>query len=236
MTLDAWIDLARGPLFRLSLAACVLGLAYHVVATLQLFLVARRRAAHRALPYRAIAGRTLAWLGPWRILRSRPLYGAASLIFHAAVLLVPLFYLGHVGLLGGWLPAGWPVLPGGVADALTWAGIAGLALLLGGRLLVARSRQLTRFSDAAILAVLLATLLSGYWAAHPLAAPVLPPRAMVLAHMLLADLVLLLLPVSKMVHVVLYPFGQLLSEIGWRFPAASGRHVAVALNKENEPV
>ncbi len=28
--MDGWIDLARGPLFRIALAICVLGLAYRV--------------------------------------------------------------------------------------------------------------------------------------------------------------------------------------------------------------
>jgi nitrate reductase gamma subunit len=236
MSLDAWIDLASGPLFRLSLAISLLGLLYHLTATLQLFLVARRRAAAPDLPYGRIAGRTLAWLAPWRIVKRRPVYGTASLLFHAAVLLVPLFYAGHIGLLGAWWPAWWPTLPPLVADVLTWLGFAGLFVLLASRLFVASSRDLTRATDAAVLAVLAATLLSGYWSAHPLAAPAPGPRAWVLTHIGLGDLVLVLLPFSKMVHVVLYPFTQLLSEVGWRFPAASGRHVAAVLGKENEPV
>ena len=32
------------------------------------------------------------------------------------------------------------------------------------------------------------------------------------------------------------PLTQLISEIGWHFPAESGKHVAVALAKENEPI
>jgi nitrate reductase gamma subunit len=236
MSLDTWIDWASGPLFRLSLAICLLGLFYHVVATLQLVFVARSRAAIRDWSLIQIARRTAAWLAPWRIVTQRPLYGTASLLFHAAVLLVPLFYVGHVGLLGTWWPAWWPTLAPLAADVLTWLGIIGLVVLLGSRLVITRSRDLTRFADAAILAALLVTLLSGYWSAHPSSSPVFSPRTMVLAHMLLGDLILLLLPFSKMVHVVLYPFSQLLSEIGWRFPAASGRHVAIALGKENEPV
>jgi nitrate reductase gamma subunit len=236
VTLDASIALARGPIFRICLAICLLGLAYHLAATVQLVVSARRRAAVRDWSLVDIAGRTAAWLAPWRIVARRPVYGTASLAFHAAVLIVPLFYAGHVGLIGTWWPAWWPTLGLAAADILTWLGIAGLSVLLGARLLIARSRDLTRLTDVAVLAVLATALLSGYWSAHPAATPAIPPRAMVLVHMLLGNLVLVLLPFSKMVHVVLYPFSRLLSEIGWRFPAASGRHVAVALGKENEPV
>ena len=181
MTLDGWIDLARGPLFRLSLAVCVLRPA-----------LSRGRDVPPLPGGAATRGRTGAALRPDR--SAHP--GLAGAVAHpapaAAVrrglvglsrrrsLLVPLFYLGHVGLLAGWLPTGWPVLSDAVADVLTWLGVGGLAVLLGGRLLVARSRDLTRFPDAAVLAVLLAALLSGFWAAHPDATPVLSPRGMVL--------------------------------------------------------
>ena len=86
-----------------------------------------------------------------------------------------------------------------------------------------------------LLAVLLALVLSGYWAAHPTASP-LAPRTMVLIHMLLGNLALVLTPLTKIVHCVLYPLTQLIGELGWHFPAATGRHVAVALAKEDEPV
>jgi hypothetical protein len=59
---------------------------------------------------------------------------------------------------------------------------------------------------------------------------------MVLAHMLLGNLALILTPLTKITHCVLYPMIQLVFELGWHFPAETGRHVAVALDKESEPV
>ncbi len=61
-------------------------------------------------------------------------------------------------------------------------------------------------------------------------------RGLVLVHVLVGDLALILTPLTKIVHCILYPLTQLLSEVGWHFPAASGRHVAVALAKEQEPI
>jgi hypothetical protein len=59
---------------------------------------------------------------------------------------------------------------------------------------------------------------------------------MVLLHVLGGDLVLIMIPTTKIAHCVLYPFTQLLFQLGWHFPADTGRHVAIALRKENEPV
>jgi nitrate reductase gamma subunit len=233
--MDTWIDLARGPLFRISLAVCLLGLAYRFGVIAWQIGAAHRRAGDKTLPHASIWRAALRWLLPWRLLRLRPLYALASLAFHAGILLVPLFYTGHVALWGPVLPAWWPRLATGAADVLTYLTLAGLAIVLLERLLVRASRDLTRGSDAGILLLLLGLAASGYWSAHPEASP-LAPRTMLLVHMLAGNLALILTPLSKIVHCVLAPLTQLLSEVGWRFPAESGRHVAVALAKEDEPI
>jgi len=165
----------------------------------------------------------------------RPLYGLGSLLFHVGILLVPLFYVGHVTLWGSVLPAWWPRIATGTADVLTYLALAGFAVVLLERLLVKSSRDLSRGGDIGILLMLAVLVGSGYWAAHPAASP-LAPRTMLLVHMLAGNLALILTPVSKIVHCVLAPLTQLLGEVGWRFPAESGRHVAIALAKENEPI
>jgi hypothetical protein len=66
--------------------------------------------------------------------------------------------------------------------------------------------------------------------------PVSSARAMLLAHLLLANLTLVLTPTTKIAHCIVFPFMQLLFEVGWHFPAETGRHVAVALAKEDEKV
>ncbi|MFZ5785338.1 MAG: hypothetical protein ACOY3Y_02745, partial [Acidobacteriota bacterium] len=71
--------------------------------------------------------------------------------------------------------------------------------------------------------------------AHPLWAPV-DARALLLVHLLLADATLVLTPMTKMAHCILFPVLQLVFELGWHFPQASGRHVATALAKEDERV
>ncbi len=233
--MDNWIALARGPLFRISLTICLLGLAYRFGVTAWQIAAARQRAGDRRLPHRAVLRATVQWLLPWRLLRLRPLYGVASLFFHAGILLLPLFYTGHVTLWAGTLPAWWPRLAQGTSDVLTYVALAGLAVILLERLLVKASRDLSRAGDIGILLLLLALAASGYWAAHPAASP-FAPRTMLLVHILAGNLALIITPLTKIMHCVLAPLTQLLSEVGWHFPAASGRHVAIALAKENEPL
>jgi len=237
--MEAWIDLARGPLFRISLAICVLGLGYRFVTTLSGIVAAWWRAGDRDVPLRAVTTATLSWLFPAGLLRSRPLYSAASVLFHVGIIGLPLLLAGHVVLLEPWLPAGllavWPTLAPGLADGLSILTIAMLVGLLASRVATPMTRSLSRGQDILILVVLLLVVGFGFLAANPGLSPA-DARLMLLYHILLADLALVLTPVSKIAHCVLFPLTQLVFQIGWHFPEASGRHVAIVLAKENEPV
>lgn len=233
--MDTWIAFARGPLFRISLVVCLLGLAYRVGNTLWQIHRSHQRSGDKRLDKKTVLKATVNGLLPFRLFRVRPLYTLASVGFHLGILLVPLFYVSHVTLWQTSLPLAWPTLGPAVSDALTLVAIVGLVFVLLGRLLIRASRDLTSREDVAILIFLLFLTASGYWAAHATSSPI-DPRAMLLAHLLLGNLALILTPLTKIVHCVLGPLTQLLSEVAWHFPAESGRHVAVVLGKENEPI
>jgi nitrate reductase gamma subunit len=230
--MDTWIALARGPLFRIALATCLLGLAYRFAVSFGQLALMRRQATDKTMHLGRSLAATLRWFLPWHILRKRPAYSTASVLLHVGLILVPIFYVGHANLWGGW-PAWLPVLGPGPADVLTILMMVAVAVLLGGRLVVAAGRDLTTPSDVFLLVLILAIAASGYWAAHPQSAP-MAPRALLLVHVLLGDLALVLTPVTKISHCVLYPLAQTLADTAWHFPAASGRHVAIALNKDEE--
>ena len=137
--MDAWIALARGPMFRVALAACLLGLAYHLVNTLWMIIQSHRRSTDKELSLGTVLAATLGSLLPLR--RRRPLQTIAGLAFHAGILLVPLFYVGHVPLWQPPLPIPSPALGPTVSDALSLAALAGLAGVLMWRLLVRTSRE-----------------------------------------------------------------------------------------------
>jgi nitrate reductase gamma subunit len=233
--IEHWIDLAGGPLFRISLGILVFGLAYRLGVVLIQVIAAWRRAGDRRLPTGAVAAATLGWLLPKRLLRARPFYSVASFSFHIGIILVPLFLVGHVVLLRGYLPRDWPRLDPLLADVLTLVCAVALGGLLVGRMISRMARALSKTQDVAVVAVLFLLVLSGFFASHPMLSP-LEARSMLLIHMLLGNLALILTPMTKIVHCVLYPLTQLVFELGWHFPAETGRHVAVALHKEGEPV
>jgi nitrate reductase gamma subunit len=231
--MDTWIAMAKGPLFRISLAVCLLGLAYHFVVTFVQVILMKKRAADRNLPLGPVVKASLSWLWPAQLMRVRPLFGIASAVFHLGILAIPLFYVGHVALWQRSLPLGWPRLGPAVCDVLAIMAILGLGVLLASRLILAANRDLTSAQDIFLLVLLTVLLATGYWAAHPASSPI-PPRTMVLLHMLAGNLALILTPLTKIAHCILYPFAQLISELGWRFPAESGRHVGMALGKDED--
>jgi nitrate reductase gamma subunit len=233
--MDAWIELAKGPLFRISLTVCVLGLAYRLGNTLWQIYGCVRRAGDRRYDPKAVVRAAMNGILPFRLFRARPLYTLATFGFHVGILLVPLFYVGHVTLWQSSLPLAWPTLGPLASDVLTLIAIAGLAAVLLGRLLIRSSRELSSRQDVAILLFLLVLVASGYWASHAASSP-FDPRAMLLLHLLLGNLALVLTPLTKIVHCVLGPLTYLLTEVAWHFPAESGRDVAAALGKENEPI
>jgi nitrate reductase gamma subunit len=233
--MDFWIDLALGPMFTIAAAVFVLGLGYRFIALLVQLVQAWRRAGDPRVPVGDVARATLGWVVPRRLLSQRPVAGVASVLFHFGVVLVPIFLAGHAALLFGGIPAWWPVMPAVLADVLTLLAVAAALVLFIGRVGSRTARHLTRVSDLVLLVAIVVVLLSGFFSVHAAVAP-FSARTMVLIHALAGNLLLIAIPVSTVAHCVLFPLSQLVFQLGWHFPAASGRHVAQALGKENEPV
>jgi hypothetical protein len=51
-----------------------------------------------------------------------------------------------------------------------------------------------------------------------------------------ANIVMILVPITKISHCVLLPLTQLVSEVAWHFPPDAGSKVAAALGKEGDPI
>jgi nitrate reductase gamma subunit len=233
--MEAWLAWARGPMFWAALTFMVLGLVRRVAITVCEIARAWRRAGDKELPIRRLLVTTLKWLVPVDRMGNRPVYSLTTLVFHVSILLVPLFLAGHVALWEPTLSIGWPALPNWLATSFTLAAILTALALVIQRLVSPDARVLSRFQDYALPLVVAVPFASGFLVMHPALNP-FAYAATLLTHVISANFVLILVPVTKLSHAVLLPATQLVSELAWHFPPDAGSNVAAALGKESEPI
>jgi nitrate reductase gamma subunit len=232
---EAWIEFGRGPLFRLCFALMILGLLRILALTVIGIAESYRRNPDKIVPWKGIVKQTLGWLLPVRKLWSkRPVYSAISVLFHAGLLLVPFFLAAHVLLWKRSVGFAWPALPQPVADWLTLLVIATALGLILGRAAHAGARSLSRFQDYAWLVLLAVPFATGYICANAAIGPK-GYQAGMLLHVYSADLVMVLIPFTKIAHCVLAPLSQLVTGVAWKFPAGAGDRVAATLGYADRP-
>ena len=234
--MEALLDFARGPLFRLSLAVMVLGLVRIVALDLFAAWMAFRRAGDKTIPWGFVGRRTLRWMFPIKhAFTNRPFYGLLSILFHIGLLLVPLFLYAHVELWRSSLGFGWWTLPKIVADVLTITTILTALGLLIGRLTSPASRFISRMQDYLWPLLIMLPFLSGFICAN-VAIGASTYQLLMLTHIVAAELIFILMPFTKIAHCVLQPLSQLISGIAWRFPANTDDDICMTLNKKGAKV
>ena len=233
--METWLQWARGPVFLFAFSFMALGLIRHVVLTAWEMVRAVRRAGDKNIPYGQLIVATLKWLLPVGKLRSRLLFGLTTLVFHISILLVPIFLAGHIALWARGLGVSWPALPNQAADVLTLLAIFTAVALVLQRALARDTRALSRFQDFALPLLVALPFASGFLVMHPSISPVSHEAAM-LVHVMSANLLLVLIPVTKLSHIALMPSVQLVTEIAWHWPPDAGSKLAATLGKEEEPV
>jgi nitrate reductase gamma subunit len=232
---ESWIEFGRGPLFRITFSLMLLGLLRILVLTLVGVAEAYDRSPDKIVNWREAGKQTLAWLFPIkRLWKQRPAYSTISLFFHVGLLLVPLFLAAHVLLWKRGVGFAWPAIPQRLANDLTVVVIgAGLGLVCG-RLLSSGSRKLSRRQDVAWPLLLVLPFVTGYICANL----AIGPKAydtMMLVHVYSADLIMLLIPFTKIAHCVLAPLSQVVTAVAWKFPAGAGDRVAATLGYADRP-
>ena len=224
-----------GPLFWTALAFMILGLLRHVGLTLWEIGKAYKKAGDKNFPVGKLAGTTAHWLFPVTRVWNRGLYSLTTILFHIGVILVPLFLAGHIELWRAGTGLSWPSLPNGIATTLTWIVIATSIVVVVQRLAAKDSRALSRFQDYALPLFIAIPFITGFFVMHPAWNP-FSRDPVLLVHVLSADLLIFMVPVTKLSHMILMPFTQLVSELAWHFPEDAGSRVGVTLGKENEPI
>jgi len=233
--MDVWLQWAMGPLFWTALAFMILGLTRHVGLTLWEGTKAFRKAGDKAFPVGKLVRATVDWLLPVVRVGNRVPYSLTTVLFHMGVILVPLFLAGHIELWREGVGLTWPALPNGVATTLTWIVIVTSIVVVVQRVAARDSRALSRFQDYALPLFIVIPFLTGFLVMHPAWNP-FDRNSVLLAHVLSADMLIFLVPLTKLSHMILMPFTQLVSELAWHFPRDAGKRVGITLGKENEPI
>lgn len=233
--MDGWLRFAMGPLFWTAFTFMVVGLLRQVVLAIWGGARVYQRAGDRYIPVAQVLGNTLKWLIPFDRLRNRWLYSLTTFLLHVGVILVPLFLAGHIALWEKALGISWPALPNSVATILTLVVMATVLAVLLQRMAAKDSRALGRFQDYALPLFIALPFLTGFLVMHPAWNP-FSRDPVLLAHILSAEFLFVLVPLTKLSHMILLPFTQIISELAWHFPPDAGSRVAVTLGKENEPI
>ncbi len=232
--MEAWIDFGRGALFRLAFALMVLGLLRIFLLSVLGIAEAYRRSPDKIVPWKDVARRTVAWLVPVGLWRRRPAYSVTSFLFHIGLISVPLLLAAHALLWRRSTGLPWPAMSQGWANWLTVLTIAtGLGLFFG-RVFLRASRALSRPQDYAWPLLLIIPFTTGYVCSN-FAVSARTYQATMLLHIYTADLIMMMIPFSKIAHCVLAPLSQLVTAISWKFVPGAGDKVAMTLGHADQP-
>ncbi|MGD8395405.1 MAG: respiratory nitrate reductase subunit gamma [Candidatus Eiseniibacteriota bacterium] len=206
-------EFASGPLVWIAFAIFVGGSAYRIVST-----VREARKDKVVLPYmswkyglRSI----LHWIVPFgaRNMRLRPFFTVMSFVFHACLVLTPVFTLGHVSLWRQSWGLSWWTLPGGLSTLMTVIVVSGSIVFALRRLADPTVRYVTTPSDFFLLAVVVAPFATGLMAYFQ----VLDYTTILVVHIWSGALWLAVVPFTRIVHMIFFPLtrGYMGSEFGF---------------------
>ena len=197
-------ELVRGPLAWVALTIFVLGSVYRIGFLLytgkkETVLDPAKSAAdalrsilHGLIPF----GSTY--------MRRQPLLTIISFIFHLCVVILPIFLLAHIVLWYESWEIQWWSLPDLLADIMALGVILACVYFMARRLLIREVKQVTRPMDFGLLAIILLTFLTGFLAYHQWG----PYRPMLILHIISSEILLVVLPFSKLGHMLYFAFSR----------------------------
>jgi nitrate reductase gamma subunit len=191
------LNWARGPGLQIATAVFVAGL---LLRFFEIFSLGRKRDISPTRPGQGGAG--------WRTLVTRSLPKRVFLkdsyatyvvgyVFHLGFFITLFFFAPHIDLFANQFGLHWPALPSALVDAIALVAIIALVVALAHRLSHPVKRFLSSFGDYLAWALTLLPLLTGYLAFHHL---LLPYTMMLAIHLLSVELLMVLLPFTKLFH------------------------------------
>ncbi len=126
-----------------------------------------------------------------------PVTYAGGIIFHFGLAIVVLFFVPHILLIKDMFGFGWPGLPSQVIDLVTVVTMVAMILVLVDRLVKPVKRFLSTKADYITWVLTFMPLLTGWLAVQHL---LLPYTLMLAIHILSVEILLIVLPFSKLFH------------------------------------
>ncbi|SMC75294.1 Nitrate reductase gamma subunit [Desulfocicer vacuolatum DSM 3385] len=208
ISLDLFHDFVRGPLALSAFLIFFTGTAYQV---LRFFYLSQKikKTTHNpfrlspttavcAPPVKSTARRISFFKGT--IAGVHPVMTVITSLFHTCLIAAPLFLLGHNNLIDESWGISFFSLPEGITDIMTVMVIGCSLFFLFRRIFSPRVRSITTLSDYLILLLTAMPFITGFLAFHQTTAY----KPMIILHMLSGEIMLILLPFTKLVHMLFF--------------------------------
>lgn len=217
------LDFLYGPLLYIAVAVFVIGMIARVVLYINGLSQKLDRVAYKPQMGLGIKGALhsiVKWLIPggtraWRI---NPFMTAVFFMFHAGMILLPLFLLQHAVVIEYMFGISLPTLPGALADILSVLALLGFFGLVYRRFAVASAKALTTKQDWFVLIVAGLPLITGIMFRFNVSGYAFWE----FAHILTAEIFLIIAPFTKLSHIVLFFMSR--AQIGMDFAIKRGGH------------
>jgi nitrate reductase gamma subunit len=213
-------EFVRGPLLWAAFIVFIVGMIYRVAALVNLSLK-KDKVVYDHFSTKWALRSIFHWLLPLnRTVAEYPVYSIMTYMFHILLLGVPIFLLAHNILWHESWKISWWSLPEGVADYLSLLMLAVILFLIIRRMVAPYARIVTTAVDYLLLIVVALPFLTGYLAYHQH----INYQWMLILHILSGELMLILIPFTKLSHIVLFflsrahigsEFGQRRGTVTW---------------------
>jgi nitrate reductase gamma subunit len=121
-----------------------------------------------------------------------------------------------------------------LANYLTVMVVATGMVLFLSRVLDSRACKISRLQDFVWPLFLVVPFITGFVCMNLSIGP-RTYQSLMLLHVYVANVIMLLVPFTKIAHCVLAPLSQVVTAIAWKFPAGAGDRVAATLGYADRP-
>ena len=200
--MNAFIDFIMGPMVWIAFLIFILGLIFKLVIIIK-DVNDRESYIYSYLTLKHSLRSIFAWLIPFfpQSTKQSPVFYSISYIFHLLLFIVPIFLMSHIVLVNEAFQVSWVALDDGLADILTLVVIIALVFFAIRRYTVPEVKYLTSYKDYILILIVALPFITGFLAYHQF----FLYKAMVIAHVISGEIMLILIPFSRFSHMIVAP-------------------------------